>query len=229
MSNANLARKVVFELFQDLEQFNIGDYKKFDDQGQGMKRLIAFLSTSVKILGWNFKNDSDTLFTLERPGESAIQFTSDRNTAVQNEQIQLIGLEHPIIKHIMDSFISGNLVPTKALLGKANTLAGSGMLTYWFVTTNSKEGFNSNHIVKIGIDNKSNRAAWIESGSDNIAVIVPSSASIDTWKNLAGENKSRLQEYLHRELIYKGLITEGVSYSAVLIAMFAVGEEGEQA
>jgi hypothetical protein len=89
MSNANLARKVVFELFKDLEQFNIGDYKKFDDQGQGMLRLIAFLSASVKILGWNFKQDSDTLFTLERPGESAILFTSDRNTAVQNEQIHI--------------------------------------------------------------------------------------------------------------------------------------------
>jgi hypothetical protein len=220
MSNANLARKVVFELFQDLEHFNIGDYKQFDDHGKGMQRLIAFLATSSKILGWNFQQDSDTIFTLERSGEPNITLTSDRDTAVQNEQIQLIGLEHPVVKHIMDSFISGNLVPNKALYGKVGNIAGSGLLTYWSVNTNSKEGFNSNYILKIGIDTKNSRAAWVESSSESVLAMLPPSAPIDTWKNLAKENKSRFQEYLHRELIYRGLVVEGVSYSAVPIAMF---------
>jgi SNF2 family DNA or RNA helicase len=246
MSNANLARKVVFELFQDLEQFNIGDYKKFDDQGQGMRRLIAFLSASSKFLGWNFNQVSDTIFSLVRPGETAISFTKDRDTAVQNEQIQLIGLEHPIVKQITDRFIGGNVVPNKALYGKVDTLVGSGLLTYWSVNTVSKEGFNSNHIIKIGIDRKGNRAAWIESASESIGSMFPASTSFDiptfagkptsadiptsasTWKILAKENKSKLQEYLHRELIYKGLVGEGVSYSAVPIAMFAMEQTGER-
>ena len=42
ISNANLARQVVFELFQELDRFNLGDYKKFDDQGRGMRRLVSF-------------------------------------------------------------------------------------------------------------------------------------------------------------------------------------------
>lgn len=33
MSNANHAREVVFELFQDLDKFNLGDYQKYDDKG----------------------------------------------------------------------------------------------------------------------------------------------------------------------------------------------------
>ena len=33
MANANLARDIVFELFQDLDGFNLGDYQKFDDEG----------------------------------------------------------------------------------------------------------------------------------------------------------------------------------------------------
>jgi hypothetical protein len=222
MSNANLARKVVFELFQDLEHFNIGYYKQFDDQGQGMQRLIAFLCASSKILGWNFIQDSETIFTLERTGEQNIAFTSDRDTAVQNEQIQLIGLEHPIVKQIMDSFISGSLVPNKALYGKIDNIAGSGLLTYWSVNTNSKEGFNSNYILKIAIDTKNSRAAWIESGSENMSTMLPPSAITGTWKNLVIENKNRLQEYLHRELIYRGLVAEGVSYSAIPIAIFAI-------
>jgi hypothetical protein len=32
MSNASLAHDVVFDLFQDLHKFNLGDYKRFDDR-----------------------------------------------------------------------------------------------------------------------------------------------------------------------------------------------------
>ncbi|MDR1577936.1 MAG: hypothetical protein LBT86_06895 [Deltaproteobacteria bacterium] len=42
MTNVSLAQKVVFELFQDLVKFNLGDYKRFDDEGSGARRLLAF-------------------------------------------------------------------------------------------------------------------------------------------------------------------------------------------
>jgi hypothetical protein len=228
MTNADLARKVVFELFQDLEHFNLGDYKKFDDQGQGMFRLINFISGACPILDWQFKQESATMFTLIRPGEKNVQFTSDRDTAVQNEQIQLIGLEHPLIQEIMNKFTGGGLVTTKALYGAAPDIAGDGLLTYWNVNTTAKEGLSRNHIVKLGIDTKGNRAPWIESNSEKAEIMQFSTETPDTWKTLAKENKVRIQEYLHRELAYKGIVSEGVSYSAVPVAMIGMGKEGER-
>jgi hypothetical protein len=55
MTNANLARQVVFELFQELDRFNLGDYQKFDDDGRGMKRLVDFISRSARLAGWDFR------------------------------------------------------------------------------------------------------------------------------------------------------------------------------
>jgi SNF2 family DNA or RNA helicase len=225
MTNADLARKVVFELFQDLEHFNLGDYKKFDDQGQGMSRLINFIFGACSILGWQFKQDSAVMFTLIHQGEKNIQFTSDRDTAVQNEQIQLIGLEHPIIQEIMNKFINGGLVSARALYGYAPNIAGDGLLTYWNVNTTAKEGLSRNYIVKLGIDLKGSRAPWIESSSEKAASIQSAIQTSGTWKSLAKENKAHIQEYLHRELAYKGIVSEGVSYSAVPVAMFGMGKE----
>ena len=49
MTNANLAREVVFELFQDLDRFNLGDYQKYDDAGRGMQRLVDFINRAANL------------------------------------------------------------------------------------------------------------------------------------------------------------------------------------
>src|SRR5215813_7386947 len=55
MTNADLAREIVFELFQDLEKFNLGDYKRFDDDGRGMQRLVAFVQRAARLDGGEFR------------------------------------------------------------------------------------------------------------------------------------------------------------------------------
>ena len=55
MANADLARQVVFESFQELDRFNLGDYQSFDDQGRGMQRLIGFVSRAAQLSGWTFR------------------------------------------------------------------------------------------------------------------------------------------------------------------------------
>jgi hypothetical protein len=222
MGNANLARKVVFELFQDLERFDLGDYKKFDDQGKGMKRLINFLSAVSHILGWSFNQEGDTMYTLHRPGENALLFTSDRDTAIQNEQIQLIGLEHPVIKQIIESFTQDGLVKSRALAGAIADIPCAGILSFWNVNITTQEGIQGHIITKIGIDADGNRAPWIETVGSHLSTVSITSLSsqLDTLKMLIKENKIRVQELLHRDLVYKGIITEGISYSADPLVLF---------
>ena len=46
MANAERAQQVVFELFQDLEKFNLQDYRRVDDGGVAMRRLFEFSRSS---------------------------------------------------------------------------------------------------------------------------------------------------------------------------------------
>ena len=223
MNNATLARKVVFELFQDLDHFDLGDYKKFDDEGKGMRRLIDFISSSSKILKWNFKKKGDNMFTLERPDENSVLFTSDRDTALQYENIQLIGLEHPIIKQILSSFTDKSIVVKEnALYGTLFGVTDIGLLTVWKATISTKEGVTNHHILKIAIDSNQKRAPRLESITNKLSNLELSNTPSDIWENIANMNKSVFQNLIHRELLYKGIINEGTSYSVEPLAFFGI-------
>ena len=55
LDNARTARRVVFELFQDLDSFRLDDYKQFDDSGKGMERLSGTSKPACNRLAEPFK------------------------------------------------------------------------------------------------------------------------------------------------------------------------------
>jgi len=224
MANANLARQVVFELFQDLDRFNLGDYRKFDDQGRGMQRLVDFVSRTARLLQWDFRKEDASRWTLMRDGKPPLQFTSDRDRALQDENLQLLGLEHPIIDGLMRQYSA--LDPgTRAVTGRVRGLAGGGLLTIWKVDAQGKDGQSTHHVVRIGMNKNGDRAPWLERLGDKVMAMESStSVAMKDWQQLARDNKQRLQELLHRELNYSGIINEESSYSAVPLAVIALEE-----
>lgn len=221
MLNANLARQVVFELFQELDPFNLGDYKKFDDQGRGMQRLVNFVSRSARHLDWNFQHESDSRWVLIRAGESNIMFTTDRVIALEEDSLQLLGLEHPIVNQLLQKFSNFEAGP-RALAGKVNGLADGGLLTFWKISTQGKDGQSSHHIVRIGMNADGDRAPWLERLDDKLLGIQESLAIPDQWKTIAANKKSRIYELLHRELTYTGIINDEMSYSATPLAVLGI-------
>lgn len=221
MSNANLARQVVFELFQELDRFNLGDYQKFDDQGRGMQRLVNFVARCASLAGWNFRKEVDSRWILVRAGEPNMVFTTDRDDALQEEALQLVGLEHPVVNQFMLKYSSVDIV-YRALAGKVNGIAGEGLLTLWKISTYGKDGQAIHHIVKIGMNTEGDRAPWLERLDDKILGIQSPSTPAEQWKILAANKKSRLQELLHRELTYSGIINDEMSYSATPLAVVGI-------
>lgn len=221
MTNANLARQVVFELFQELDRFNLGDYQKFDDQGRGMQRLVRFVARSARLVGWTFRQEGDGRWVLVRNGEPSMLFTTERDAALQEESLQLIGLEHPIVHQFMRKYSSAE-AGTRALAGKVEGLAGDGVLTFWKISTHGKDGLASHHIVRIGMNLDGDRAPWLERLDDKLLGMRAPSAPAEKWKTLAANKKVRLQELLHRELSYSGIINEEMSYSATLLAVAGI-------
>ncbi|AJY71398.1 helicase [Geobacter sulfurreducens] len=221
MSNANLARQVVFELFQELDRFNLGDYQKFDDEGRGMHRLVNFISRSARTAGWDFRQEGDGRWILERYGEPNMVFTTERDAALQEETLHLVGLEHPVVNQFMRKHSAAESGP-RALVGKLNGIAGGGVLTFWKISTHGKDGQASHHIVRIGMNGDGDRAPWLERLEDKILGMQASSVSADQWKTLAASKKTRLQELLHRELSYSGIINDDMSYSATPLAVVGI-------
>ena len=224
MTNANLARQVVFELFQELDRFNLGDYQKFDDAGRGMQRLVGFIARAARLKGERFDQDSATGWRLARDGEPEMVFTTDRDAALQEETLQLVGLEHPVVQLFLRTHAATG--PGKrALAGKLNGLTGSDVLTFWKVSTHGRDGQASHHIVRIAMNTEGERAPWLERLGDKMLAMEPSSTSPEQWQALAITNKPRLQALLHRELNYSGIISEGISYSATPLAVVGVERE----
>lgn len=221
MSNANLARQVVFELFQELDRFNLGDYQKFDDEGRGMQRLVNFITRSARIAGWDFRQEGDGRWLLERSSESNMVFTTEREAALQEETLHLVGLEHPVVNQLMRKHSAAESGP-RALVGKLNGIAGGGVLTFWKISTHGKDGQASHHIVRIGMNGDGDRAPWLERLEDKILGMQAPSVSAAQWKTLAASKKTRLQELLHRELSYSGIINDDMSYSATPLAVVGI-------
>jgi len=225
MANANLAREVVFSLFQDLDRFNLGDYRKVDDEGRGMERLIQFMSRAASLSGREFRKDDETHWTLIQDGAAPVQFTSDRDLALQDERLQLLGLEHPFVRDSLRQYASAE-PEQRAVVGTLDGVAQGGILSIWKINTQTKSGQNNRHLLRIGMTADGERAPWLERLDEEILSMNPASSS-DTaaWQIVAREHKQHLYDLLHRELQYSGIVSEEMSYSANLLALIAVNTQ----
>ena len=133
MENAARARNVVLELFQDLEGFNVSDYQAHDDKGAGMQRLIQFVATALRHKnGKLIEVEKGKTYIADMDNGQLIHFTTQRDIAIEDEKLALLGLEHPLIQQLLKDFT--NLPPeARALRGKIPSLNNTGVLTVWCI------------------------------------------------------------------------------------------------
>ncbi|MDR1534890.1 MAG: DEAD/DEAH box helicase [Planctomycetota bacterium] len=217
VTNANLARRVVFELFQDLDRFNLGDYRRFDDQGQGMRRLVHFVTRAAKFSGSVFQPAGERRWRWKTPGGASAEFTTERGAAVQDENLQLLGLEHPMVCKLLGECLA---LPAENRFvgGKIAGLPAGGLLTVWKIETRGKGGQTGFQVARVGVDEHGERAPRLEKLRDELLSIKPDNAVRAFWKSKAAGYKTRIQELLHRELSHSGIIDDETAYSAVPLA-----------
>ncbi|MBA5868098.1 MAG: helicase [Nitrospira sp. CR1.3] len=223
MTNANLARQVVFELFQDLEGFNLGDYRRFDDEGRGMKRLIAFVQHASRVFGGELKPTGETLFELRMSGREAVVFTSDRDRAIEEEAVQLLGLEHPAVKEMLDR-CSALAAEERTIIGHLpGATQSAGFATAWHVTVHGRSGQTQQRICRLALNADGERVVHLERQLTDLRLLrtTQSSELIEpSWlSHLLNGSATKM---LHRELVHIGALTEGSSYSSKLLGVAAV-------
>lgn len=103
MANANEARKVVFELFQDLDRLSLDDCRPLSDIDAGKSRIMTFLDQALPEEGGSLSRIDGKSFVMSMNGiGSPITCTLDRDLAREDDRFVLTGIDHPIMNTLIN-------------------------------------------------------------------------------------------------------------------------------
>lgn len=216
IDNARAARQIVWELFQDLEGFRLDEYKQMDDGGEGMARLIRYFQAALTRKGGKCVRISDTQFRVQQDGGPPFRITTDRTAAKEDDQMSLLGLEHPFVKQLLDE--------DRQLEGSARALAASrsgptkGVLTVWHVSLQDATQRFTQKLISIGLDDQGKRSKAIELLGTLLRNLSPSSQSEVTSAGRIDLVNTVLPDMLRRDLAHKGLLSDSITLAWRLLA-----------
>jgi hypothetical protein len=217
LENARTARTVVSELFQDLEGFRLDDYKKFDDGGKGMERLLRFVQEGVQGAKGTVICKGPTLYEASLEG-SQVRFTTDRERAKEEDDLTLLGIEHPLVRALMQKqrdLSAGE----RCLVGKVlGDKAVRGALSIWHVQIHGGKGHYHQRIVTIGLNEAQERSRLIERLAENLQDLTPAEEGLFRPSDRANLVRNVIPEMVRRDLTHNGLLVNGASISNRLLA-----------
>ena len=214
MSNATQARAVVFELFQDLTGFSVDEYRPFSDTESGLGALDRFVAAAAREEGGRLEPLGDGLSRLVDPdGSTAAVFCHNRDRAVSDEGLALMGLDHPIVEGWLHA--SRDAAPES--VGISVRLPGKvGVLSLWHVIATNDKGHRTAAVVPLAVDQEGRRCPALEKAADELFHAEPAAP------RLARDEATRLlsgtvEPMLLRELVHRGVVREGQPYQADLV------------
>lgn len=216
MSNAVEARKVVFELFQDLDGFRLEDYKAMGNPDDGMAALVQFVSDAARAENETFTNRGDKLFAwVSKDTQSETLLTTERELSLQNENIQLLGLDHPLVATHLQTF--HDLPPEELGVRVQSPDGANGILAVWLVEARGDKGQVQRMIVPLAADADGKRLVAWERQPEKLWKALPSKPSHNQSDNQLAILRDRLEPMLQPEIEYRGLATGSRGFEAKLI------------
>lgn len=211
LTNATEARKVVFELFQDLEGFSLEDYKPFADVSSGVERIVRFVAAAREDQGERFVKVGDGLYELQGNAAKARRLTTERGLAREREEVELLGLDHPLVE---EALVRWRAVPPEEVgVSLENDVAG--VVTSWVVHRHGKGGDRRSHLLVLGVAPDGTRSVALERRVEALFGKPPAPPLLDVEQR--GRLLASLESMLRRELLLRGYVDERTGYSAELI------------
>lgn len=215
LSNAREAREVVFDLFQDLDGFSLDDYQPFSDISSSMQRLVNFLATALDERNQRLvKIDDETYEVASAANGSTRRFTLDRDTATANDNIDLMGIDHPSVQEELGRWrsLSPESLGAVATGGESDPV----LLSLWMVETTAGNGEKRISLQPIAVNIEGSRVPSVERQADRYLKADPGSPKLSEDERLRLFS-SFVEPTLQRELKHKGAANGDGSYSAELI------------
>jgi hypothetical protein len=222
MSNAVEARKVVFELFQDLDGFRLDDYKAMGNPEEGMGALVRFISDAASAEGESFTGRDDKLFAwINRDTRTETLLTTERELSLQKETIQLLGLDHPLVAAYLRKF--RDLPPEEIGLSVQSPDGTEGVLAAWAVEARGDKGQVRRMIITLGVDDEGRRHVAWERQPEKLWRSPMSTRNVKHANMKLAILRNSLEPMLQRELEHRGLESVNRGFEAKLIAWVEAG------
>jgi len=215
LSNAREAREVVFDLFQDLDGFSLDDYKPFSDITSSMDRLVGFLSAAVSGRNLRLVKVNDEIYELVGvDGRQKKQFTLSRDTATTRDNVDLMGLDHPLVQEELGRWRS--VAPDK--LGAAVQGDGSGvtLLSLWRVEMSVGNGERRIAVQPIAVNKDGARVPIVERQAEHFLRAKSAHPKLSQDERIS-LFATAVEPTLQRDLKHRGGTPGDGSYSAELI------------
>jgi superfamily II DNA or RNA helicase len=220
LSNAKEAREVVFDLFQDLEDFSLDDYKPFSDVSSSMNRLVKFLSAALADRQQRVAQvDEETYDIVTAEGTRRVRFTVNRDTATHRDDLELMGLDHTMIQEELSRWRS--IPPEDLGLAVKGDVGEAVLLSFWLVEASTGKGERRVFVQPIAVNPDGTRVLSVERHGDHYlqAPVCEPRLSIEHRLDLF---RNVIEPTLQRELKHKGAANGDGSYSADLIGYVEV-------
>lgn len=226
LSNSREARQVVFDLFQDLDGFSLDDYKPFSDVSSSLDRLVRFLSAAVADRQQRLvKIDNETYDLVTIDGASQQRFTLNRDLATSSDNLELMGLDHPLVQEELGRWRS--VPPEEIGIAVSGDLDTPVLLSLWMVEASSGNGERRVVVQPIAVKQDGTRVPVVERQVEQYlqAPVTLSKFALEQRQEIFTHV---IEPTLQRELKHKGAANGDGSYSAELIGYVEIMNQGAQ-
>ena len=215
LSNSRAPRQVVFDLFQDLEGFSLDDYKPFADVSSSLDRLVRFFAAAVAERQQQFVKVNDETYDLMTADRARrARFTLSRDAATDQDELELMGLDHPLVQEELGRWRS--LPPEEVGIAVGADVDDPVLLSLWLVEASVGNGERRVVVQPIAVRQDGTRVPAVERQCERYL-----RAPGTTPKFLPDQRLElfarAVEPTLQRELKHKGAANGDGSYSAELI------------
>lgn len=220
LSNSKEARQVVFDLFQDLEGFSLDDYKPFSDVTTSMDRLVRFFSAAVAERQQKLVPAGDGAYELvSADGTRLARFTLNREAATQQDDWQLMGLDHPLVQEELGRWRA--LPPEDVGIAVTGDVDEPVLLSLWMVEALTGKGERRVFVQPIAVKQDGTRVPAVERLYDQSLQAAPAGPVFQPEERLELFARA-VEPTLQRELKHRGAANGDGSYSAELIGYIEI-------
>jgi hypothetical protein len=152
------------------------------------------------------------------PSDDSHVFTTSRELAKDDERLALLGLEHPLVRRLLDG---SRELPARdrALMGRSDLLSGeAGILSVWRVEIHGAAGFFRQAIVPLAVNIEGHRLPNGEALLGGLREIQPALEGVLDTDRRRHLISAVLPQMLRRDVEHRGLVGDGGSLAMRLVA-----------
>ncbi|MCB1143813.1 MAG: hypothetical protein H7A24_03080 [Leptospiraceae bacterium] len=211
MKNAREAREVVFELFQDLDRFNLDDYQKISENKVQLEELILFLKKSIEFEGGVLEKIDEENFKAILDQRNTFLFNINRDLQSKND---LVGIDHPLVKGYIDKY--KNIDSDRLGLILKNSI-GNILFSLWYIEVRGEKGERSQYLLPIVLENDYKRNYHWESNYADFFKLIYNSELIEKNKMEISILHDIIEPIIQKEISHKGWLSNNQGYQMKLI------------